>query len=101
MAAKLRRAEELLLNTAIDASLEKPARRSSSQPSSKLSIRPPTMEPTSTSQPEVCHERVWQATPARLSLYVCRHASPAHRRRRGRQDVPSATPNAFDRLISA
>jgi hypothetical protein len=37
-AAKLRRAEELLLNTAIDTSLEKPARRSFSQPSSKLSV---------------------------------------------------------------
>ncbi len=44
--AKLSRAEELLLNTAIDASLEKQARRSSSQPSSKLSVRPPTLERT-------------------------------------------------------
>jgi hypothetical protein len=56
--AKLSHAEELLLDTAINASLEKPARRSSSQPSSKLSVRPPTLEPTSTSQPEVrwCNE---------------------------------------------
>jgi hypothetical protein len=38
VAAKLRRAEELLLNTAIDASLEKQARRSFSQPSSTLSV---------------------------------------------------------------
>ncbi len=37
-AAKLCFAEEHLLNTAIDASLENPAHRSSSQPSSKHSI---------------------------------------------------------------
>jgi hypothetical protein len=41
-AAKLRCAEELLLNTAIDASLEKQGHRWSSQPSSKRSIRPLT-----------------------------------------------------------
>ena len=44
---------------------------------------------------------VLQATPDRLSMCVCRHASPAHPQRRGRRDVPSATPNAVDRLISA
>ncbi len=70
-AAKLRCAEELLLKTAINASLEKPAHRSSSQPSSKCSIRPLTSEPTSLSQPEVCPECAWQSTPARLnSVYV-------------------------------
>ena len=59
-----------------------PARGASSQPASKLSVRPLTLVPTSASQPEVCHEcfcravhysRVWQSF---VAGHIC--SSPSH-----------------------
>ena len=78
----------------------------------RRAARPLSQRPSSTSAPSPWKRRphpsqryVLYAFTVHVSqlprLYRCRRASPAHRRRRRRQDVSRAPPNAVDRLLSA